>query len=64
MLLRFSVENHRSIRDAQELLLTASERITPEDRRGTVFPGTGDPGGRPACCSTLWEQCFWEVQRH
>ena len=38
MLLRFSVENHRSIRDAQELLLTASERITPEDRRGTVFP--------------------------
>ena len=38
MLLRFSVENHRSIRDAQELLLTASERIKPEDRRGTVFP--------------------------
>ena len=38
MLLRFRVENHRSIRDAQELLLTASERITPEDRRGTVFP--------------------------
>ena len=38
MLLRFSVENHRSIRDTQELLLTASERITPEERRGTVFP--------------------------
>ena len=38
MLLRFSVENHRSIRDAQELLLTASERIKPEERRGTVFP--------------------------
>ena len=38
MLLRFSVENHRSIRDAQELLLTASKRIKPEDRRGTVFP--------------------------
>ena len=38
MLLRFSVENHRSIRDTQELLLTASERITPEDRRGAVFP--------------------------
>lgn len=38
MLLRFSVENHRSIRDTQELLLTASERIKPEDRRGTVFP--------------------------
>ena len=38
MLLRFGVENHLSIRDAQELLLTASERITPEDRRGTVFP--------------------------
>lgn len=38
MLLRFSVGNHRSIRDAQELLLTASERIKPEERRGTVFP--------------------------
>ena len=38
MLLRFSVENHRSIRDTQELLLTASERIRPEDRRGAVFP--------------------------
>jgi len=41
MLLRFCVENHRSIRDAQELLLTASERIKPEDRRGTVFPVPG-----------------------
>jgi len=41
MLLRFGVENHRSIRDAQELLLTASERIMPEDRRGTVFPVPG-----------------------
>ena len=41
MLLRFGVENHRSIRDAQELLLTASEQITPEDRRGTVFPVPG-----------------------
>ena len=38
MLLRFRVENHRSIRDAQELLLTASEQIKPEDRRGTIFP--------------------------
>ena len=38
MLLRFSVENHRSIRDAQELLLTASQQIKPEERRGTVFP--------------------------
>ena len=41
MLLRFSVENHRSIRDAQELLLTASPRIKPEDRRGVVFPVPG-----------------------
>ena len=42
MLLRFRVENHRSIRDAQELLLTAaSERIKSEDRRGTVFPVPG-----------------------
>ena len=41
MLLRFSVENHRSIRDAQELLLTTSQRIKPEDRRGTVFPVPG-----------------------
>ncbi|MCY4054533.1 MAG: ATP-binding protein [Cyanobacteria bacterium MAG CAR4_bin_6] len=41
MLLRFCVENHRSIRDAQELLLTASERIKPEDRRGTVLPVPG-----------------------
>ena len=38
MLLRFGVENCSSIRDAQELLLTASERIKHEDRRGTVFP--------------------------
>jgi len=41
MLLRFGVENHRSIRDAQELLLTASDRIRPEDRRGTTFPVPG-----------------------
>ena len=41
MLLRFTVENHRSIRDAQDLLLTASQRIKPEDRRGAVFPVSG-----------------------
>ena len=50
MLLRFRVENHRSIRDAQELLLTASERITPEDRRGTVFPV---PGTQEAALPTV-----------
>lgn len=41
MLLRFGLENYRSIRDPQELLLTASERIKPGDRRGTVFPVPG-----------------------
>ena len=41
MLLRFGVENHRSIRDYQEFLLTASEQIKPEHRRGTVFPVPG-----------------------
>lgn len=42
MLLRFRVENHRSIRDAQELLLTAaSEPVKPEDRRSAVFPVPG-----------------------
>ncbi|MYA90522.1 MAG: AAA family ATPase, partial [Synechococcus sp. SB0663_bin_10] len=41
MLLHFSVENYRSIRDTQNLLLTASQRIKPEDRRGAVFPIPG-----------------------
>ncbi len=35
MLLRFGVSNHRSIRDYQELLLSASQRIK---RRGMVIP--------------------------
>lgn len=35
MLLRFGVENHLSIRDRQELVLTASKRIT---RSGPVMP--------------------------
>ena len=44
MLLRFGVENHRSIRDYHEFLLTASEQIKPEHRRGTVFPVPGIQG--------------------
>ena len=48
MLLRFRVENYCSIRDAQELLLTASERIKPEDRPGTVFPVPGTEAALPA----------------
>lgn len=44
MLLRFGVENHRSIRDYQEFLLTASEQIKPEHRRGSVFPVPGIQG--------------------
>ena len=44
MLLRFGVENHRSIRDYQELLFTASEQIQTEDRQGTVFPVPGIQG--------------------
>ena len=35
MLLRFGVANHRSIRDYQELLLSASRRIK---REGLVIP--------------------------
>ena len=42
MLLRFSVSNHRSIRDQQELLFSASE---PEDRSNGLIPCSAAPGG-------------------
>ena len=42
MLLRFSVSNHRSIRDQQELLFSASG---PEDRSNGLIPCSAAPGG-------------------
>ena len=42
MLLRFSVSNHRSIRDQQELLFSAS---APEDRSNGLIPCSAAPGG-------------------
>jgi len=41
MLLCFRVENHCSIRDAQELLLSVSQQIRLEGRRRTVFSVPG-----------------------